>query len=600
MAIQIFLSIIITFFLFIIFLGIGSACFSFLKIKTNSYLLNWLSKTGFGFGIFANIIMILCLLGIASKNNIRFLFLLLFIFFFPFALKETKSLYKLIKQIVFLLRINNPLINFLFIALILGYFFRGLLPPTDFDGLMYHLALIKLFLNNHGFYYVFFNPHSEVPMLTEMIFMIGLAFNNDIICKTISFGIGLLACASIGLFCKEYFKNIRIIIPSLLVFLTLTNTIANMSTCYVDIPVAVWIALSIFFSEIYYKKGKLRYAAICGFFCGMCIESKVFGAIVVPLICIKYLFMLKNVCLKTKLIALSVVLLISFILAFPWAIKCYIHKEHIDPLKVNVIPIANHENIIKGKIKFLAKNIFINLPLKVILAPWSFCLFSTYHLGETFGWIFLAILPFLIFMFIPPKTRLLLIYAGIYLFEMLLVEIFIIHNGSCIRYSTFILLALPPILIWTIKEMFRVNKKLYGFMILMLSCHIALGSLLFFKRYHKDWKALLTMTSRDKYYESILLEYPVIKKINSIRDSSIVMPVYNFSNYLLDVPYIAAYKRYSNVEELKNDLKEKKVKYLFGNNVLDTAENKNVFPELKEKQLVYSKNGFYLFKISCI
>jgi len=70
------------------------------------------------------------------------------------------------------------------------------------------------------------------------------------------------------------------------------------------------------------------------------------------------------------------------------------------------------------------------------------------------------------------------------------------------------------------------------------------------------------------------------------------MPVYNFSNYLLDVPYVVSYRSYPDLNEMKRDFTEKNIRYVFGNNTLDTAENRNPFPQIKEKELVAAKNGF--------
>jgi predicted membrane-bound mannosyltransferase len=174
------------------------------------------------------------------------------------------------------LRAANPVVSAAFLALLIGYFLRGLLPPSDFDGLMYHCAVARLYLGNGGFFHVFFNPQANFPMLTEMNFMLGLAWGNDIICKTMSFGLGAMALAAIAALCKRHCSDSGITLSACLVFMTFTNTIANMSNCYVDIPQAVWTLAAVLFMERCHDTGRRRYALIAGVFCGMAMQTKIF------------------------------------------------------------------------------------------------------------------------------------------------------------------------------------------------------------------------------------------------------------------------------------------------------------------------------------
>ena len=125
---------------------------------------------------------------------------------------------------------------------------------------------------------------------------------------------------------------------------------------------------------------------------------------------------------------------------------------------------------------------------------------------------------------------------------------------------------------------------------------VVAGSVLFVKRYHNDWAALATFATRDAYLSSVLPEYPAIRAINSLRNGA-VMPVYNLSNYLIDIPYTAAYRKYANLDEMKKDFEEKNIKYVFGNNTLDTTGNGDPFPEIKDKKLIAAENGFYVYRV---
>jgi hypothetical protein len=61
--------------------------------------------------------------------------------------------------------------------------------------------------------------------------------------------------------------------------------------------------------------------------------------------------------------------------------------------------------------------------------------------------------------------------------------------------------------------------------------------------------------------------------------------------------YISAFVKYQFREQLLDDLKKYSISYIYANDVFDTLSNRNVFTNLENKQLVFCKNGFYVFKI---
>jgi hypothetical protein len=238
----------------------------------------------------------------------------------------------------------------------------------------------------------------------------------------------------------------------------------------------------------------------------------------------------------------------------------------------------------------------INTVFRVVAAPWTFSLFSSQHQSDTFGPLPFAIIPFLLFIPVRKEIRFLLAAMGIYFGCILGMEIWFIHGGSNIRYSTFILLISAPAIVYVIASLAAMPRirKLLMFMTVSL---VILGTLLFVKRYHRDWIAHLTLQNRHEYLRSVLPEYPVIEQINALGDSTVVMPIYNYTDYLIDIPYITAYRKYETVDAMKKDLKAKRIGYIFANNKLDLAENARAFPKLTEKECVASENGYYLYKL---
>jgi hypothetical protein len=128
---------------------------------------------------------------------------------------------------------------------------------------------------------------------------------------------------------------------------------------------------------------------------------------------------------------------------------------------------------------------------------------------------------------------------------------------------------------------------------MLVTVSVLFGGAVFIKRYNKEWTALIKQKSRDQYYLSVLPEYDVIRKINSLGSDKKVLLAYNFSEYLIDIPYIAAYRRYESPQEMIDDLKSKNVGYIFANNKFDSLENRYFLWEIREyMEPIYNAKGF--------
>lgn len=106
----------------------------------------------------------------------------------------------LIRNSAFSLQSRSALEISLFCAVvvtILGAFLTALAPVTDGDALCYHLQVPKLFLMRGG---LFFDPdlHETVyPLLTEMLYAVGLAFRGPVACRLVQWLLGLVFAANV-------------------------------------------------------------------------------------------------------------------------------------------------------------------------------------------------------------------------------------------------------------------------------------------------------------------------------------------------------------------------------------------------------------------
>lgn len=81
----------------------------------------------------------------------------------------------------------------------------GVDTVRDYDALMYHLQVPRLFLE-HGSY--FFDPELyrlSYPSLTEMLFLVGIAFDVDIFSQWISLTYAIIFFLSVYAYGKRFF-----------------------------------------------------------------------------------------------------------------------------------------------------------------------------------------------------------------------------------------------------------------------------------------------------------------------------------------------------------------------------------------------------------
>ena len=186
MALSALLSLLAVLWLVLIYAGLGRALFFCLRLAPQATLLSVTTRIALGFGMLGNVVMALCFLQQAAAFKIQILLILATLAGLPWYRSIIAEFISIAKRAYELARQSPVIVRIVLAILLAGFLARGLLPPTDFDALMYHLSTVKLYLAHGGFWHIYFNPQSDFPMLTEMNFLIGLALHNDIICKTIS------------------------------------------------------------------------------------------------------------------------------------------------------------------------------------------------------------------------------------------------------------------------------------------------------------------------------------------------------------------------------------------------------------------------------
>jgi len=126
---------------------------------------------------------------------------------------------------------------------LLPLFLQALCPPTDPDGLFYHLTGPLRYLDLGHFAYMPTFLQLNWPLGVEMLFGVGLAFNTNYAASLIPFSFGLLLLLSVYVVGRRLASPI---VGGLAAVLTLFWVRSVMSVAYVDVALAQYTLLSVY------------------------------------------------------------------------------------------------------------------------------------------------------------------------------------------------------------------------------------------------------------------------------------------------------------------------------------------------------------------
>lgn len=133
----------------------------------------------------------------------------------------------------------NRLMLFYLLAVGLFALVAALLPPIDWDGLFYHLAAPKLFIQAHRISPGPDIPHFNFPFLAEMLFAYAMLLRGDIAAKLIHTLYGLLLVGVVYLTARRHLKGASAW-PSVLILLSMPMIVTLAGWAYNDLALAFY------------------------------------------------------------------------------------------------------------------------------------------------------------------------------------------------------------------------------------------------------------------------------------------------------------------------------------------------------------------------
>jgi hypothetical protein len=224
--------------------------------------------------------------------------------------------------------VRPHILFFLFLAGTIAYVvLLSSVPPVDRDALTHHLFIPKLYLLHGGIYEIFHIPFSYYPMNLDLLYLIPLAFNNDIAPKFIHFAFALITGIMIFRYLYRRTSSVCAWLGALF-FLTLPVIIRLSSTVYVDLGLICFFFAALLYLFDWIESGfKPRPLIISGVFCGLALGTKYNGLVGLFLLGLFVTFVYARVRAGTRYVSLkaaawgALFILVSLLVFSPWMVR---------------------------------------------------------------------------------------------------------------------------------------------------------------------------------------------------------------------------------------------------------------------------------------
>ncbi|NIM04808.1 MAG: phospholipid carrier-dependent glycosyltransferase, partial [Armatimonadetes bacterium] len=159
----------------------------------------------------------------------------------------------------------------------------GVLAPsagTGWDGLAYHLAVPKIYLQHHRILVLPWMSHSNFPFAMEMLYLLGLALQGQALAKLLNFSCGVLI--ALAVYCwgnKSIGKGAGLL--GMAIFISIPLVFWEATVAYNELAFALFCLLSIW---AWWKKEEgpaSRWIILSGIFAGLALATKMLAGFLV-------------------------------------------------------------------------------------------------------------------------------------------------------------------------------------------------------------------------------------------------------------------------------------------------------------------------------
>ncbi|MGV7221112.1 MAG: ArnT family glycosyltransferase [Nitrospinales bacterium] len=503
-------------------------------------------------------------------------------------------------------------------------------PPIRTDSLVYHLAIPKAYLENHGIINLPNNIYSFFPLLFEMLFLFCMTFGREALPQLAGLGITLLLLCALILFIKQHFST-RYLALTPVLFFTVPTFFEVSTTAYIDIGVGALIFFS-FYSWDRWRNSKLDiWFWFMVIFAASAWAAKLTALIVLPLVFLGIALEGRNrknsIWVLKKLLCFSVVV---FLFILPWWGKNYYYSGNpFVPLFMEVLGGADKINwdperalLMDQYVKMFGMGRGF---LDMMMLPINLTFFSeknSLKFDGQIGILYFLLLPSLIWVWKKRSSITIPIFT---IFTILMAFWFIYF-----QYARFLALAFPfltILLIYGLELMSGKHSKLFNVAgpawqnsILLIICVATLFNL---SQISKEWnrisplKYLIGLETRDQFLDRHLPPYAIYQAMNTKLppEAKVLLIFARNYGYLAEREFISdsVYEAHTmqkimtsqnSPEGIINQLKTRGITHLifdnnfvFGDTPAFSIDQQMLMKDFlnDRSKLIDNKNGFYLY-----
>ncbi|MCL6471230.1 MAG: glycosyltransferase family 39 protein [Firmicutes bacterium] len=172
----------------------------------------------------------------------------------------------------------NPISLSLTVILAFG-FVVSWAPLWNYDSLLYHIGIPKLYLQTHGIYYIRDFLPANYPLNGEMLFMLSLALKDDILTQLLSYFISLWLILGVFLITKRLYSD-RAAAISIVLMLTLSAFVHKIPVSDNDALLSLFILACLFAFAVWREKKQNGWLYLSALMLGFAAGTKYSGFLV--------------------------------------------------------------------------------------------------------------------------------------------------------------------------------------------------------------------------------------------------------------------------------------------------------------------------------
>jgi hypothetical protein len=429
----------------------------------------------------------------------------------------------------------------------------ALLPPTEWDSLVYHLVGPERYLQAHRLTFDFDNYYLFFPSFVEMLFTAGMALKGDVVPRLLHFGYLLLTLGALGSFAARFWER-RLGLLAAALFLSIPTAVQIASWSYVDLALTFYCLAALYslLAWLYPQQAQSRssgWLILAGIFAGASLSIKYTGGVTLLILGAVLLWSLlrRRVTIRIALRGGLVVGGLALAVAAPWYVKNAIVAGN--PIYPLVWGGQEWNHIDTRWLLGIGQKMSL---LDLLLVPWTLTVLGTQGTvayDATFSPLFLVLLPLLLL--VPRRARglgeLLLAAAIGYL-------VWIVSSAAA--YGTFVLqgrLLLPifaPLSLlcaYSLDGMSTWDRPSFSLqrvlkIITGLTLVLGLFSQILLTISLNPWPYLVGYQSRDSYLENQIPQrlHQTFRYLNeNLASDDKVLLVWELRSYGLNVPHKA-------------------------------------------------------------